>query len=101
MNEQILERHKENIQTAIAITNQISPLLMGQKPEVVGSILATITATWLAGHRARQGQELARDKDKDGEQYRAMMLAHFVQTVMLMLPDIMQEADDERAQRGG
>jgi hypothetical protein len=98
MNEQpkIPPGQEENMKVAVELSNQISPMLFGKKPEVIGSVLATMTATWLAGHRANKGRELLADKDKDGEQYRSLMMAHFIRTVMQMLPEIMQEADDLR-----
>jgi ferritin-like protein len=98
MNEQakIPPGQEENIKAAVELSNQINPLLFKQKPEVIGSVLATMTATWLAGHRGKKGMELFADKDKDGEQYRSLMMAHFIKTVMQMLPEIMQEADEIR-----
>ena len=35
---------------AMALVLQISPLLAGHSPEVVGSALCELTATWIAGY---------------------------------------------------
>jgi predicted esterase YcpF (UPF0227 family) len=96
MNEQttIPPQHEANLRVAIELTNAINPMLFNHNPEVIGSVLATMTATWLAGHRSQKGMEKFADQDKDGEQYRSLMLAHFLRTVMQMLPDIMQETDE-------
>jgi hypothetical protein len=38
------------ISEAMAIIDQIRPLLAGRAPEVQGVVLADLLATWLAGH---------------------------------------------------
>ena len=34
----------------VTIVKQISPLLAGQDPKLVGAVLADLTAMWIAGH---------------------------------------------------
>jgi hypothetical protein len=40
-----------NLRAVIEISERIKPLLAGKPPEVQGTVLAELLATWLGGHR--------------------------------------------------
>ena len=40
----------EQVDKVKMLTDQISPILHGHKPEIQGAVLAELLATWLAGH---------------------------------------------------
>jgi hypothetical protein len=69
------------------LAEAIEKLLAGEHPEVQGSILADLTATWLAGHRT--GKRLASEK------LREAMLKVQTETIRKLVPinlKIMEEA---------
>ena len=40
----------EQVDKVKMLTDRISPILHGHKPEIQGAVLAELLATWLAGH---------------------------------------------------
>jgi hypothetical protein len=85
--EQIAEVHQ-----AIDLTNRINPILAGHNNEVVGAVLSTLVATWLAGHRL--GDERFIDNNEQGIQARIKRLTGLMMEVMAAVPDMMQKMDE-------
>lgn len=39
------------------IEGRIRPMLAGHSPDVIGAVLVCLTATWVAGHRMKDGRD--------------------------------------------
>jgi hypothetical protein len=46
------------------LVHVIRPILAGKDPNIVGAILADLTAIWIAGHRAASKEETDRLRDE-------------------------------------
>lgn len=57
-----------------ALSGEISPLLHGRAPDIVGAVLADLTAMWLAGHVVQGDPEAA-------ENLREQLLLMHVRTI--------------------
>lgn len=63
---------------AVEIINRILPLLHGQDPQVVGAVLADLTAMWVAGHVSPGNPE-------ETKQVREAMLTRHIVGVMSLI----------------
>lgn len=61
-----------------AIVEQIRPILSGQQPELIGCVLADLTATWIAGHFVYSSNEGTRE-------WREVLLRLHVEAVQAIL----------------
>jgi len=61
MNRQTLH---EQARAVSALVNAVAPILASKDPSIVGAILADLTATWIAGHRAATKEETDRMRDE-------------------------------------
>jgi hypothetical protein len=43
-------------ETTGRLVDEIGPMFNGEEPEVIGSVLALLTATWIAGHVAERDE---------------------------------------------
>lgn len=55
----------------VEMVKRISPLLRGQDPQVIGAVLADLTAMWIAGH-------VSPGKPEETDRVRAALLAHHI-----------------------
>jgi hypothetical protein len=62
-----------------ALAVAIAPLLAGHPPEVIGAVLADLTATLIAGHSSL-------DSTEETERVREEMLQLFIKTVRALVP---------------
>ena len=74
----IKEQSKHSKETARLVeerSQKMQPFLSGLGPMVQGAVLADLVALWLAGHMG-----------EDAEQYRELLIAHFLEHVRKLIP---------------